>query len=447
MNSLKRALPQFAAGNTEFFWLYSMILTFTFFINDRGFPLVRSYVIFWLVVVVTKLLKRRRMYTLSRLLINIPIYLLTAVLIMSAFYNTSGTLFDFSWTTLMWSNLSGVKNIFFLVLIILGVTLLWVFGITFGLSQNNYKDTIKRLEKSIITVFFIAFLAGIIKLTIPPMSSVVLCMFLWGILSVAVSKNSLWGVSSRHVHGSLRLIGFFMAGLFVSILAIISLGMDYLAWTAQRGFDAARTVFDPVIALLLIVLKSIFGWMGYNLVNDPAAPKTPLNPSGPEKIPIGTDGYTQIILYLMLGILILLALCITVFLLVTLVKALLTKRGMDQSHLSLVKSLQEVWGKFLALFRSIKKHFIDVLLRRNVRLAEKVYLKMISWGTLRGIIHFSSETPLEYSVKLSEKYSHRADEFQLIAEFFCLEIYGGRDLDPSQESSLKQAWQRIRKTV
>lgn len=447
MNSLKRILPAFAAGNTEFFWLYSMILTLTFFINNRGFPLLTSYAVFWLVVVVTKLLRSRRMYTLSRLLIYIPIYLVTAVLVMSAFYDTSETLFDFGWITLMWSNLSGVKNIFFLLLIIFGLTMLWVFGVTFGVSSNSYKDTIKRLEKSIITVFFIAFLAGIIKLTIPHMSSVVLGMFLWGILSVALSKNSLWGVSSRYAHSSLRLIGFFMAALFVSILAIISLGMDYLAWTAQRSLETIRIVFDPVISFLFGVLKSVFEWMGYNVINDPSAPNTPLTPSGPEKIGVGADGYTQLILYLMLGVLILLAVCIIFLLLVILFKALLTKRGMNQPNLSLAESLQEVWEELQAVFRSIKKHIMDLVLRRNVRTVEKIYLKLISWGTLRGIIHFSSETPLEYSVKLAEKYCHRTDDFQLIAEYFCLEVYGGRTLDPSQELSLKKAWQSIRKTV
>ncbi len=445
MSKLKQAFLTFSIGNIAFYCLYSAIFFVTYFINQRGFPLSSSFLAFWLAVIITKLLAGRRVYIFVIILTHAAGYLLPSLLILKAFYDPAGSLFDIGWLTVLLSSSLSVVDTLTLLLIITGTISLWIFGIRFGLNQGGYQDTFKIFENSVYVLFFITMMTGFIKADIPQMPLYILTVFLWGILSAALTKNSSWGLSSKSGHSSFRLIFFFIAGLFVSIFTIVAFLMDYLKWAAATGLDLVKTAVDPISPYLLAMLKALFRMMGYKMREDSTGING-LDPGTSVYRHVEVSGSEGLFLQILMGLFIMLISLLAVFLLIALFKMLLIKRQGNDHSVSLIETLQEVWQEFLALLRNIVyRSRMLFSYNRSSRLVEKIYAKLVRWGTFKGIDHVKSDTPYEYTGKLSAKYNQFADEFNMIADYFCAEIYGEKPLTNAEELFLQQAWKRIRR--
>lgn len=445
MSRLKQAFLTFSVGNIAFYCVYSAVFFVTYFIDHRGFPLLISYFTFWLAVIITRLLAGRRMYILVIVLAHAAGFFLSSLLILRAFYDPAGYWFDIGWLAVLLSSPRSVADTLTLFLIIAGTISLWIFAVRFGLNKGGYQNTIKILENSVFVLFFIAMMAGFVKADIPQLPLYILAVFLWGSLSAALTKNESWGLGSKSGHSSYRLIFFFMAGLFISIFTIVAFLMDYLKWAAATGFDLVKTAVDPLSPYLIALLKALFSLMGYRVKQDPAgtsAPEQGISVYRPVEVS-GGDGF---ILQILMGIFILLVSLLLVFFLIALGKMLLTKRERNDHRASLGEMLGEVWQEFLALLRNIVyRSRMLFSYNRSGRLVERVYTKLVRWGTFRGVGHWPSDTPYEYTGRLSEKYNHFSTEFNMIAECFCAEIYGGKPLSHGEEVSLIKAWKRIRR--
>ncbi|NLB51459.1 MAG: DUF4129 domain-containing protein [Syntrophomonadaceae bacterium] len=445
MSKLKQAFLTFSIGNIAFYCIYSVIYFATYFINQKGFPLLSSFFAFWLAVILTKLLAGRKVYIFLIILLQGIGCLFPSLLILKAFYDPGGSLFELSWLPVLLFTPRSVVDTMILLLIIAGTLLLWILGMRFGLNKGGYKNTIKIFENSLYALFFMAMMAGFIKADIPQMPLYILAVFLWGVLSIALSKNSSWGSGSKSGHGSFRMIFFFISGLLVSILTILTFLMDHLKWAAATGLDLVRTAVDPISPYLIALLKALFSLMGYRVRQDSVgdnAPEQGISPSRAVEVN-GNDGF---MMQLLMGIFVLLISLLFIFLLIVLFKMLLRKREGNDHPVNFIEMLREVWQEFIAMLINIRKWCRMILaFNRNGRLVEKVYAKLVRWGTFRGIDHVNSDTPYEYTDKLSAKYSQFSSEFKIIADYFCAEIYGEKPLTDSEEISLKAAWKRIRK--
>lgn len=446
MSRSKRFWQTLAAGNMEFFCLYTIIVTATYFINQRGFPLLSSFLVFWMAFVLTSLLRKRRLYTFLIVLIHMPGYLLAALLILASFYKPSSSLGELDWITSILSAPGNLADTAVLILILAGVTLLWAFGTILAIKEIRYKNTIKYFENSIFIIFFTTLFIGLVEFHMPQLPLYILNVFLWGILAIALGKNSSWESGRRNSAG--KLISIFAVGTIISIVTILLFFMDYLHWIADQGFEIVKTAVKPISPYLLNTVKFIFGRMGYENTSPASASPNSLGETISDYGVFGAGGGSELIYKILLGLLVFMMICVAAVLVVMLFrwlgKMLLTKRGYDVENSSLTKTLGQILDELLALAAAVwigAKTLFSA--KKNRSTVEKIYRKLTIWGTFHGIERSSSETPHEYAQRLGDKYSHFADEFHIITEYFCQEIYGDQKLTPADELSLKRAWKHI----
>lgn len=445
MNLLKRFFKIFTAGNLEFSWFYSMIFICTFFINQRGFPMLSSFLVFWGAVLLTKLVSRKKRYFFVIMLFHALGYLVSSLIILASFYKPAGALFDLGWLIAVWLTPRGLVESFLLVLILAGVMVLWGCGVIFGLKPVNYKITVQRFEKSILTIFFIALLAAALHLDIPQLPLQVLVVFFWGIMAIALFKNERWELDS-YTSQSFKLITLFIMGLFLSIIPVLAFCMDYLHWAADRGLAVAKAALEPISPYLLSFLKLIIQWAGYGNAADASNSQNTMNQVSSDYSALGSGPKTELISNIIWVLLTAVVIFLVVLLVTALIRILLTKRGGNIKAAPSTPSFRYIWQRFLALLKILGVQIRSLLpASRGRSLAEKVYARLISWGTFHGIEHWSSDTPYEYAARLTGQYEHFAGEINIIMDCFCRDIYSNQGLTPSEELSLQQAWQKIRR--
>jgi len=444
MSIFIRFFRVFAAGNLVFSWLYSLIFVGTFFINQKGFPMLNSFLVFWGAVLLTKLLNRKKRYVWVILLCHALGCLVTSPLILASFYKPQGPLFDWRWLLSMWTVPRSPLESFLLVVILAGILLLWVCGVNFASKPVNYQNTIRRFEKGLLTFYFIALFAGVLKVEMAQLPLQVLNIFLWGIVAVGLYKNEQWGADSRTSHG-FKLVTFFIIGLLLSIIPVLTFCMDYLRWAAERGLAMAQTAVEPVTPYLLSLLKLLFSRAGYKDAADASIFRNSMEQAGSDYSMVGSSASLDFITSLIWVLLAVLIIILAVLLVMVLIRVLLTKKGGDHQDTPLNNSLGGIWQRLLTLLHILVLQLSSLFTARpNRSPAEKAYVKLIRWGTFHGIEHGSSDTPYEYAARLAGKYEYLAGDIKTIIDCFCREIYGNQGLTPAEELSLQQAWKRIR---
>jgi hypothetical protein len=163
---------------------------------------------------------------------------------------------------------------------------------------------------------------------------------------------------------------------------------------------------------------------------------------GDQLFPDSEIGWTQSLGWILLSVIGLIALLFCGYLIRLLVCWLLKRNTMDKSKpppMILISMLLSMIG---AILLSVWKGMLFLL--KKIDSAAAVYAGMLRWGRRSGLPAVASETPVEYGVRLKQRFPRLKKEIEMIIEAFNREIYGQFPPDKMALAGIQSAQARMR---
>lgn len=232
----------------------------------------------------------------------------------------------------------------------------------------------------------------------------------------------------------------FALSMFLMVITVMTFFTDTLRWLAEAGISATKAVAEPFLPYLVAFLRLLFGRK--NIRND-SSTSGGLGESSESSVgSLSEPGLFYVIMEkLFIGIMVLLLLVVVVSVVRMVLKLLFSKRGGASGQKSLGNLLRAGFQALAAFFKYLYQNLksIAYLWGRDEKTMEKVYRRLLRWGTIRGVYQEVYETPLEYAQKLAAKYSRHEDVFQQIVISYYREIYGEKSLNRDEVSLVRKS--------
>jgi len=275
--------------------------------------------------------------------------------------------------------------------------------------------------------------------------------FLFSILAIALARNDS-DIQRDYLpgyRGTGLILGFALVVLLFGT-ALISLFLPYLTMVARAGYWAMKTAAQPLGPVLVGILRFLFSPRKMRM--DPQSPPggTSSNPAAPMDTGWWAGPIGEVLFFLFCGLVGLIVLILSLVLLWLLLRWLLPRFKWLFSRTS--HSRHDDWDLFSILTMGLTALYRlyyrtrDLLAHRQ-KSALQLYAGLLGWGRRSGLPRLSSETPMEYGVRLKHRFPSLEGEVKSITHLFNLEVYGGlkahgRDLDMGRRS-----WRRMRSPV
>lgn len=195
--------------------------------------------------------------------------------------------------------------------------------------------------------------------------------------------------------------------------ALVSFLLPYLTLTAQAGYRILKIISQPVGHVILKILKFIFANREFR--SDPSSNSQ--SQLGSTTIGPGAEGgwidsLMAILGWVLLGIGILAALLIIIFLLWKLLSLLLSRTAVQ-------KKQPDAWRKLIIWMMKLPPLLFGWMTWigsrvRGHKTAVQLYFALLVWGRRSGISALPSDTPLEYGLRLRKKFPSMEREIQTI---------------------------------
>jgi hypothetical protein len=109
---------------------------------------------------------------------------------------------------------------------------------------------------------------------------------------------------------------------------------------------------------------------------------------------------------------------------------------------------QGIWQLLLWVIYSVRNLFSTLWIKilntpGTSCAAEKFYRLLLRWGRFSGLSHVVSETPIEYGVRLKQKFPRLGTEIEMIIAAVNLEIYGQIPPDTRALACIQSARRRM----
>ena len=341
------------------------------------------------------------------------------------------------------------------VLVILWAIFFWLGGRQLARRPTDYFTICSRFDRGLIA-FFILFLVKFLLQLIPvnggvkiaeSMSISLLFPFLiFSLLAIGLVRN-------RNAAPRDFLPGYQGIGVILSFaVVILSLGTGlvlfcshYLALAAETGYAVLKVAAGPVGFVLLKVLRFIFGYPETDTERIPRPHEVEraireVQPHGPSAwwlVLLGKIFYYGLLI--MTGLVLLTIVGVTLFLII---HWLLSKTSVSQERQS-TRHLISLWVERLRLFLIFCQRWL-VRRLRGYHGAIQLYAALRGWGRHSGLPHDQSETPVEYGLRLKQRFPVFKNEIESIIGVFNEEVYGEIILSRQQLTLAQAAWRRLR---
>ena len=444
MNRMQRNIGIFSGGCAQFLWVYGLIRLLTYAATGKGSPVLVCFVVFWAVVALTAVIRRSRLYVIVILLLYGALFYLSAQwLFFSQFHGIGGDWADSSSGPFFWMMLlqraSTVGEWLSILAVSFSLILLWVSGIHFTMRRMSYEGSLRILETGAVS--FLA--VGLLQIPLgqaPGANLYLLLFFLWTILSIMLHRTPFRSSEKNSGVKLFRWFFLFALSMFLMVITVMTFFTDTLRWLAEAGISATKAVAEPFLPYLVAFLRLLFGRK--NIRNESSS-SGGLGESSESAVgSLGEPGLFYVIMEkLFVGIMVLLFLVVVVSVVRMVWKFLFSKRGGASGGNSLGDLLragiQALAAFFIYLYRNLKS--LAHLWGRDEKAMEKVYRRLLRWGTIRGVYHEVYETPLEYAQKLAAKYEKHEDVFLQIVKSYYREIYGEKSLDRDEVALVRKS--------
>jgi hypothetical protein len=264
--------------------------------------------------------------------------------------------------------------------------------------------------------------------------------FTFSLIAISLSRNQ------NDVQKKFR-PGYHGIGILVSFVSVVLIGsavlivlsLPYLTLMADSAQSVLKETTEPMGPVLVNFIRFIFSIGGYG---NGSGVQVTSGSNGNQLYPDAEIGGTQVIGWILLGGIGLIALGLCGYLVHLLVRWLLKRNTMNKfkyQPMFLISELHSmigaiclcVWNGLLFLFNRIDS-------------ATAVYVGMLRWGRRSGVYAVLGETPIEYGSRLRHHFPELKEEIEVIIDTFNMEVYGNIVIDEWLLSRILSARHKMR---
>ena len=450
MKKGNQGLILLSGGSMALIWRYAWASWIMIAAFHRPFPLPEAIATFSLAAALSFFSLGRGLRIIQVLGLQVLGFLLAFSRIVYVFNDWSYPFLNPHWFMEFFNQTRGLLEWFSLFLIFFWAIIFWAGGVSLARRPTAYLTICARFDLGVtfflalfLTRFIILFKGGPI-IEDPLSELLVLSFFLFGLLAIGLARNQ-----SRAQRGflsgyrGLSVVLSFSAVVLIFAAGLLLLFYPYLTLAAEAGYGVLKIASEPLGPVLVSVLRFLFAPRSMRM--DPASSLSGGGMAGSGASadslwwagPFGEALRFLFLIFAGLGAFILFGFLIWLLLRWLFSRTAVTGKKSDHGHLFslLVERLK-------AFFCFVRRRFLGLGQRR--RGAVQHYAALLRWGRRSGMPRFSSETPMEYGLRLKCRFPALKREIESITEIFNQEVYGGIVADGQPLALVQKAWRQLR---
>jgi len=446
----KGALLFFARVGMELSWRYAWATFLTTSILHQPFPFLEAIATFVLAAVITLLSKGKGWRVVYIAGIQAFGFILATLRIVYTFNSWSYSFLSQAWFIEFFNTPRSPLEWLTLILVLFLILMFWAGGVTFARRSTAYSTLCTRFDLG-ITAFGLLFLTkflvlykGGIKIEDPISQLLFFPFFIFSLLAIGLVRNQT--TAQRDFLPGYRGIGVILSFTVVVVLfgtALVLFFLPYLTLAAETGYGILKTAAKPLGPVLVSILRFMF--MHGAIRPEPSSGPTK---GGAEDLitPAESSWWMELfektlvwIFGSLLGIILIIVCCVALF---YLFRWLLSRTSVHQKRQGLWRSILS-WIDGLRVFLASWRGRVG-LRAKGYKGAVAHYAALLRWGRHSGLPHFLSETPIEYGLRLKNRFPSLKKEVEPIIEAFNQEVYAETTLSEKQLSQVRFALRRMR---
>jgi len=406
MNHRKSTVTTLLLFGMEIIWIYawaSFTLTAAF---DRPFPLSSAICASGLAFLLTAVSIGRGWRWIGIIVIHLPGLGLACLWTLYLMEMPTLSFFSPVWITEFFSSPKTFLQWAAVSITLFWFLCFWMGGILLSRISDDYNAISNRFDLGAGALLFLLLieLAVMIKGgSVPGLrlsAGGLFSFFIFSVLAFSLTRNRGDGVKG-FISGYQSISAVVAFAIIILLLgtALVSFLLPYLTMAAQAGYGVFKIITQPMGNVILGILRFLFTSQKFR--SDPAS-KSNSSQGLTSRMPIEEGGWLDSLIAIvgsvLVGIAILAALIVILFLLRKLLNLLLTR--------SAVQKRQPVtWRDLIDWLLKIPSIFFRWMGWIGSRLtgpqtAGQLYLSLMIWGRRGGVVHLPSDTPLEYGMRL-----------------------------------------------
>jgi len=444
------ALLFFAPMGMELSWRYSWANFLATSILHQPFPFLEAITTFALAAAITLLSKGKGWRIVYIVGIQIFGFLLATSRMIYVFNSWSSSFPSQNWLIEFFNAPRNPLEWLNLILILFLSLMFWVGGVTFARRSTAYSTVCSRFDLGIaafVLLFLTRFLVlykGGIKIVDPLSQLLFFPFFIFSLLAIGLARNQ--STAQKDFLPGYRGVGVILSFTVVVILfgtALVLFLLSPLALAAEVGYNILKTVAKPLGPVLVSILRFIFA---RGSIRPDASSGSPNGGAEDLITPVESSPWMEFIERILvwifgslLGLILIFVFCFALF---YFLRWLLSRTSVPQTR-------QGSWHSFLSWLYRFRVFLISswglfARKAKGYKGAVQLYTALRIWGRHSGLPHSVSETPLEYGLRLKNRFPSLKREVESIIEAFNQEVYAGIILNEQQLAIVESAWRRLR---
>jgi len=453
MKKGKGALLFFTTAGMELSWRYAWATFLTTAILNQLFPFPEAIAAFALAAAITLLSKGKGWRVVYIAGIQALGFILAELRIVYSFNSWSYPFLSQAWFIEFFNTPRNPLEWVTLIFVLFLALIFWAGGVTFARRSITYSNLCSRFDLG-LAAFFLLFLAkfillfkGGIKIEGPIYPLLIFPFFVFSLLAIGMIRNRSAGPRDfLPGYQGIGVILSFTVVIFLFGTGLVLFFLPYLTLAADAGYGILKTAAKPLGPVFVTILRFIF--MRGAIRPEPSSGPTK-GGAGELITPARTSWWTEllekILVWVFGGILGLIVLIISGVTLFFLFRWLLSRTPILQRR-------HGTWYPILLWIEGLRAFLLSCwkwMTRRvkGYKGAVQLYTALRMWGRHSGVPHFLSETPLEYGLRLKNRFPSLAKEIESIIEAFNQEVYAETTLSEKQLSQVRFALRRLQSPI
>lgn len=448
MRGAEKILLVFCGAVIDFAWLYAWAAFSMIPLGKSGLPFVDSAVVFVVAAALTRVHAGRGLTVIVVGLVQGMGLAATALRTIYIVSDTTIPFLDSRWFTGFFNaSHSGAEWLGFAVALFWG-SAFWLSGAFFTVRPRTHQKICSRFDLGLAAFFTLVLIKLVLSVKggtftgdtmTGPLASI---FFFFGLIAVGMTRTGGRG-SAGLVRGH-RKFGVVMGFIFVvfaSVTGLIAFLQQPLARVAGAGYGFLRDGAASVGTIFLWLIKFLY---------TPGQGKIRENPSGDgggisgQFLPPDTAPWFETVGRIMawvfgtlLGAILLIAVVGGAVFVVKRLFSRTKKAHGSSGRLPAANALLRAW-RFIALLSGKTVRYLKVH-----RTAADIYRALAGWSKRSGIRRGKSETPSEFSCRLSGAFPSLRHEIGTITEAFNRELYGEMTITGEEMALLRAKRRRL----
>jgi hypothetical protein len=450
----KGLLWYLVSGAVELSWFLGWAMFCSLVVMKQPFPFLETVIAFALAVSVTRLVTGKRWRIITVLGTEIPGFVCAALLLIHGIYHAAAPLWERGWLMAFFRAPRDVMEGMILALNLLLIGVLWALGAALARRARGYASACIRFDFG-LAAFFALFIIKLVALTKgEPIAEdslsqlFIFPFFFFGLLAIGMAR--LETPAARAF-----LPGYRGMGVIVSFVVAVLLGaggvllffLPGLTAAAQLGYRALSSAAKPLLSVLIVILRFLFG--PHNGPAVEVAAGSPLGHADLAKMPPEAQSWwmallDQVLAWGALGLAVILGVLMLAAVVYYTVRWLLSRTQGEERQAGLPLP---VWlARFFAVLRACWAGIwrkIQWEMGGYPR-AALLYGALLRWAGRSGLPQERGETPLEFGMRLTGRFAALAPQIDRIIGAYNREVYGQRVLAAAPLGEANSAWRFLR---